>query len=176
MNHKAGPSLRIWQLLNWSEISRLFLTWRRHGGYFPSYKEPDVSLPCSQDPTFGPYPKIYDCTQEPHLTFLRPSFSINHPSTPRSNKSLLPSGFLQVIVHCISGPLLSTLFLFLLLFRDSIAPIGWWMNMEHMMEWELAQEIKGLRESLPQCHFVYHESPMTWLGIEPGPPLWEAED
>jgi hypothetical protein len=49
--------------------------------------------------------------------------------------------------------------------------IGRSMNMEQMMEWELAQEIKGLGERLPQCHFVHHKSHMTLLGIEPGPPL-----
>jgi hypothetical protein len=32
------------------------------------------------------------------------------------------------------------------------------------------------RRKPTQCHFVHHKSHMTWPGIEPGPPRWEASD
>jgi hypothetical protein len=49
-------------------------------------------------------------------------------------------------------------------------------DMEQLVEWELAGETEVLGENLPQCHFVYQKSHMTWPGIEPGPPRWEAGD
>jgi hypothetical protein len=50
------------------------------------------------------------------------------------------------------------------------------MNLEPLLEWELAGETEVLGDNLPQCHFVHHKSPVTWTGIEPGPPRWEAGD
>jgi hypothetical protein len=50
------------------------------------------------------------------------------------------------------------------------------MNVEQSVELELAGVTEVLREILPQCHFVNHKSHMTWPGLEPGPPLWEAGD
>jgi hypothetical protein len=32
------------------------------------------------------------------------------------------------------------------------------------------------RRKLPQCHLVHHKSNITELGLEPGPPGWEAGD
>jgi hypothetical protein len=48
------------------------------------------------------------------------------------------------------------------------------MNVEQSEEWELAGEAEVLRENLPQCHFVHHKSNMTWIELEPGPPVWEV--
>jgi hypothetical protein len=45
------------------------------------------------------------------------------------------------------------------------------MNMEHLVEWELAGETEVLGENL-----LHHKSHMTWPGIEPGSPQWEAAD
>jgi hypothetical protein len=48
---------------------------------------------------------------------------------------------------------------------------------EKQMECGLAGEIEILGENLPQRHLCpITKSHMTRLGIEPGPPLWEAGD
>jgi hypothetical protein len=44
------------------------------------------------------------------------------------------------------------------------------MNVEQLVEWELAGKTETLGENLPQCHLVHHKSHMTWPGLEPGPP------
>jgi hypothetical protein len=41
---------------------------------------------------------------------------------------------------------------------------------------KFGRENRNTRRKLRQCHFVYHKSNMTWPGLEPGPPRWEASD
>jgi hypothetical protein len=48
------------------------------------------------------------------------------------------------------------------------------MSMKQSVEWELAGETEVHGDNLVQHHFVHHKSHMTWPGIEPGPPRWEA--
>jgi hypothetical protein len=42
------------------------------------------------------------------------------------------------------------------------------MSVKQSVEWGLAGETEVLGENLPQCHFVYHKSHMTWLGSNRG--------
>jgi hypothetical protein len=50
------------------------------------------------------------------------------------------------------------------------------MDMEQLVEWELAGETEVLEENLLQCHFVHHKYHITWPEIEPGSPRLEAGD
>jgi hypothetical protein len=47
-------------------------------------------------------------------------------------------------------------------------------SVEQSVERELAEETEVLGGNLPQHHFIHHKSLMTWPGIEPGQPRWEA--
>jgi hypothetical protein len=49
------------------------------------------------------------------------------------------------------------------------------LRMENLVEW-MTGETEVLGENLPRRHFVHHKSHLTRLGIEPGPPRWEASD
>jgi hypothetical protein len=48
------------------------------------------------------------------------------------------------------------------------------MNVEQSLEWELAGEIKVLGRKPAPVPLIHHKSNMTWPGLEPGPPPWEA--
>jgi hypothetical protein len=50
------------------------------------------------------------------------------------------------------------------------------MNIEQLVEWELAEESEVLGKNVLQYHFSYHKSNITWPVIELGMPHWEAED
>jgi hypothetical protein len=54
---------------------------------------------------------------------------------------------------------------------------GLWMvkSVEQSLKW-LAGNTAVLRENLPQRRFVHHNSHMTWPGLVPGSPRWEASD
>jgi hypothetical protein len=54
--------------------------------------------------------------------------------------------------------------------------IGRVMNMEQMVERELAGETEVLGENLPHYHFLHNKSRVTWPGIEMEPQRWEAGD
>jgi hypothetical protein len=43
----------------------------------------------------------------------------------------------------------------------------WLMNLEQLMEWELAGENEVHVDYLPQYHFVHKIAHMIWPGIEP---------
>jgi hypothetical protein len=49
-------------------------------------------------------------------------------------------------------------------------------DVDQLMEKELVGETEVLCEKLHQCHFFYHKTHMTWLGIEHGDQQWEAGD
>jgi hypothetical protein len=54
--------------------------------------------------------------------------------------------------------------------------IKWLENVEQLAKQELAGETEVLGENTPQCHFVHHNSHVTWTGKEPGPLQWEFGD
>jgi hypothetical protein len=54
--------------------------------------------------------------------------------------------------------------------------IGLLMDVERLMEWELAGETEVLGEYLSQLQFVHHKYHFTGPGREPGPPRWKVRD
>jgi hypothetical protein len=50
------------------------------------------------------------------------------------------------------------------------------VSVEQSVEWELPGETEVLAQNLPRCHFAHQKSHVTWPGLEPGPPRWEAGD
>jgi hypothetical protein len=42
------------------------------------------------------------------------------------------------------------------------------MNLDKLVECELAGEIEEVGVNLTQCHFVHHESHMTWYRTQAG--------
>jgi hypothetical protein len=75
------------------------------------------------------------------------------------------------IVSCVNMP---PVFFLNLLFSNAISiqiialMMRWLLDMEQLVEWELAGEMKVLRENLPQCLFVHYKSHMTWPWIRCG--------
>jgi hypothetical protein len=67
-------------------------------------------------------------------------------------------------VHLVRWPLPG------LLYQPQMMMMIMMMNMEQLVEWELAGQTEVLWENLPQLHFVHHKWHMTWPGLEPGPP------
>jgi hypothetical protein len=53
--------------------------------------------------------------------------------------------------------------------------IGWLMNVQQLVEWELVGETWVLGENPPQSQFA-HKFHVTWAGAKPGPLSWEAGD
>jgi hypothetical protein len=53
---------------------------------------------------------------------------------------------------------------------------GWLVHIQHLVEREMVRFFELLSEHLLQCQFVNHKSHMTWPGIEPWLPQWEAGD
>jgi hypothetical protein len=51
---------------------------------------------------------------------------------------------------------------------------GWLMNVEQLMEWDLAWETEVLEENLFHCHFFHHKSHMTWPGTQSRQIWWET--
>jgi hypothetical protein len=49
-------------------------------------------------------------------------------------------------------------------------------SMEHIVEWEMAGETEVPGENLSQCRLVHRNSHMTWTGVKPELPQWEASD
>jgi hypothetical protein len=49
------------------------------------------------------------------------------------------------------------------------------ISVEQSVKW-FARETKVLGENLPQFHFVHNECHMSWPGLEPWRPRWEAGD
>jgi hypothetical protein len=46
--------------------------------------------------------------------------------------------------------------------------------LEQLVEWMSGTRSRNTRKNQPQCHSVDHRSHMTWIGLEPWPPRWEA--
>jgi len=66
---------------------------------FPVFMEPEVPLPCSQEPATGPYPELDESS--PHILILpsKDPFQYYLPSTPRTSKLFFPSGFPTKILY-----------------------------------------------------------------------------
>jgi hypothetical protein len=79
-------------------------------------------------------------------------------------------GWGETWVHLVRRPLTG------LLYQPRMMMMMMMMSVEQSVEWELAGETQVLGKNLPQRHFVHNKSHMTWPGLEPVPPLWEAGD
>jgi hypothetical protein len=53
---------------------------------------------------------------------------------------------------------------------------GWWMSAKHLVGWVMQLKPKFSEQTCPHCCFAYYKSHMTWRGIKPGLPRWEASD
>jgi hypothetical protein len=51
----------------------------------------------------------------------------------------------------------------------------WMMSVDQSVDC-FTGEIEILGENLPQCHSVHNKCHMTWRGLQPWTPWWEASD
>jgi hypothetical protein len=51
--------------------------------------------------------------------------------------------------------------------------VGRLMNVEQLVEWELAGKTEVMGENLLNYYFFHHNSHMSWPDTEPGPPRWK---